>query len=341
MTDAMEQRAEEPNRVQGSSQILHEAVLWAVRLRVGSLDARAQQEFSQWLEACPSHLGAWQAVQRVESLFDDLPPGAGILVASTLKRAADGAPSSPSRRKSLMLLAGSLLGAGSGLFWHTEISQPRAAWHTDADEFLCTQLPDATLLEMNPGTRIAVHYSIVDRRLILSRGEIRVETGTDPEFRFRRRPFQVDSPHARLRAIGTSFSVRSGPDTTRLHVETGRVATIIAGRLVSVANPGDQVRIDASGRWLSMEATPPHFPSPNVRVLVAHATPLEKLLEQLAPFYDGKLACDPTAARLKVSGVFQLGSADALARALHLMTQTLPVRIDQGFAGTLLVRLAD
>ncbi|WP_200176682.1 FecR family protein [Ectothiorhodospira shaposhnikovii] len=322
-------------------EILDMAVRWAVRMQAGIHDGSQRRDFDQWIKASPRHAAAWKAVQRVESLFSTLPPGTGPLLSSALKNTIDGTPQNPARRRGLLVLVGSILGAGSGLLWHCENNQPRLSLHTHEHEFLHTLLPDGTQLELNPETRIMVDYSLRDRRLTLIRGEIRVDTGMDPGFRLRGRPFQVDAPQARLVAIGTRFSVRAAADATTLEVEAGRVAMLLQGRQITIAGPGDRVRIDGDGQWQSLEVESMRFPSRAVRVLVAQSIPMERLLKQLSPFHDGLLACDPAAASLKVSGVFQLHAPDAVPRSLDLMTRTLPVRIERDSGGVLWVRLAE
>lgn len=79
-------------------------------------------------------------------------------------------------------------------------------------------LDDGSVVQLNTLTKLVVHFDGEHRRIDLPRGEAYFRVAHDPT-----RPFDVETPFARVRAIGTEFNVYNRPEGTRVAVVEGRV----------------------------------------------------------------------------------------------------------------------
>ncbi|HEY5551529.1 MAG TPA: FecR domain-containing protein [Opitutaceae bacterium] len=79
-------------------------------------------------------------------------------------------------------------------------------------------LEDGSLIELNRGAVVTVHYSSTERRINLERGEAYFSVTKDPA-----RPFIVTALGISVRAVGTSFNVRLDAEVAEVLVTEGRV----------------------------------------------------------------------------------------------------------------------
>ncbi len=79
-------------------------------------------------------------------------------------------------------------------------------------------LEDGSVIELNRGAEIAVHYSATDRNVRLLRGEALFEVAKDAA-----RPFVVSVEGIDVRAVGTVFNVSLGAASVEVLVTEGRV----------------------------------------------------------------------------------------------------------------------
>ncbi|WP_193385242.1 FecR family protein, partial [Rubrivivax gelatinosus] len=104
-------------------------------------------------------------------------------------------------------------------------------------------LADGTRLALNSGSAVDLRYGATERRLVLRRGEILVETAPDPS----RRPFVVQTGAGELRPLGTRFRVRDRGEEFELAVYEGAVEVRPATGAARVLAAGEQARFDAAG----------------------------------------------------------------------------------------------
>ncbi len=318
-----------------ASDALDQAIAWIVRLRSGMLDDaaqhRLQQEVQAWRQAAPAHEAAWQELQAVEQGFAAVQATQRTHAVRTLQTVAHHRGTRQSRRKALRVLGWGGVGVAVGALalsqpgWRTWTASLAADHATAVGERRSIALPDGTRIALNTDTSIDVHYTDTQRTIVLHRGEIFIQTGSDADHAGGRRRFFVHTAQTRLEAIGTGFLVQQEAQHTRLQVAQGNVA-IRAGDgdgnsdLIAVA--GEAYRIDAQGRARALEETAFDATAWLDGALVARQMRLGDLVAQLARHRRGWLRCDPAIADLRVSGVFQLDDTD---RALASLVQTLPI----------------
>ena len=322
-----------------SSDALEQAIAWIVRLRSGMLDdaaqRRLQQEVQAWRQAAPAHEAAWQELQAVEQGFAAVQATQRAHAARTLQTVVRHRGTRQSRRKALRVLGWGGVGVAVGALalsqsgwqpgWRTWSASLAADHATAVGERRSITLPDGTRIALNTDTAIDVRYTETQRTIVLHRGEIFIQTGSDGDHAGGHRRFFVRTAQTRLEAIGTGFLVQQEAQHTRLQVAQGSVAIRASegdGTRDLIAAAGEAWRIDAQGRARALEEIAFDATAWLDGALVARQMRLGDLVAQLARHRRGWLRCDPAIADLRVSGVFQLDDTD---RALASLVQTLPI----------------
>lgn len=310
-------------------EILDQAVAWVVHLSSGTASAADRAACEAWRAAHPLHERAWGELQATEDCFRTA-AAAGHLAYATLDRAGRNGATNPARRRALRLLGFGVIGLGAGFFAHQFLREERVAHTAAVGERRSLALADGTVLKLNAGSQVEVAYSPLRRLIVLRQGEILIETGRDGASPLGRRTFWVETAHARLEAIGTRFAVRITPDATQLHVTEGAVAIRSGAVPHHIARPGETWLIGPAGA-AALAAAPGLDPAAWADgVLVAKRMLLSDFVAELGRYRAAPLRCEPEAAGLRVSGVFQLDGPDPVGRALEALARTLPVSIEHG-----------
>ena len=307
--------------------VLEAAAHWYALLSSDSAGDAERARWRAWLDADPSHRQAWQRVEDVGAQFD-------ALVAQPMGREASAAgldAAARGRRDRRRLLTVALVAGASGMLGLGVARSPVgqrswAAWQAD----LVTPvggsheatLADGTRIQLNTDTALTVDYTRDQRRLVLLRGEIMIATAPDAA-----RPFVVDTPEGRLRALGTRFNVLSIDGETTLAVLEGAVQAHFAG------GPQAGYRVDAGMRLRggsqgvqAPAAISAHDANWTRGILQFEEAPLAQVVAELSRYRRGYLGCADEVSALRVTGTFPLHDTD---RALRLLSEALPLRISQ------------
>lgn len=295
--------------------------MWLLDLQAESGDPELRARWQRWLDASPDHRQAWQAMESFSARMRQLPPGLGHAALSPGK----------SRRRALKTLA-VLLGAGGSAWLAQESGQlPRftADLRTGPGERRQVTLADGSLIELNADTALDVDFSAASRRLVLHRGEILITTAPDPAGR----PFYVEAPQGRARALGTRYSVRtgSGHGAVFTHVAVYAGAVSIEPRRGSAATEPLVLQAGQQTHFNDLEAAAPTPARPagvawTRGILVAEDMPLAAFVEEFSRLTGRSVHCDNTLADLKISGTYPLSDADA---ALDLLAAALGLRLER------------
>lgn len=298
---------------------LQEAAWWFATLLDAGTDSDEHARWRQWLQE-PRHARAWAQVEAVSRRFSPLRADHQRHAAEAGLAAARN--KTHSRRRMLSGLA-SLAGLGL-VGWQFprlkgEWLARTADYRTVTAEVRSTKLADGSRVWLGPGSALDVDYADALRRLRLHLGELHVETATDA-----RRGFVVDTPQARLRALGTRFNVKLRDSRLDVAVHEGAVE-ISAGNTVRVINAGQALRITPDG--LGPTGTADQNSDAWIRgILMADQMPLGELVAELSRYRRGHLGVSPAIAAWPVMGVFPLRDPDA---ALAMLERSLPVRVDR------------
>lgn len=301
------------------------AAEWYALLRSGEASETDRANWQAWLTASPDHRGAWGYVESVARNFTP------IQTTPEPQRTADNLWAANLRvLQRRRALAGIAAFAGTGLFawagWrHTPVAQfvvaHLADHRTGTGETRDVTLIDGTRVWLNAETAFNADYQARLRRLQIVAGEILVDTAADMI-----RPFVVDTPHGRLRALGTRFTVRLADDgNTFLSVYEGAVEIRNTAGEITVIPAGQQTHFSA-------DAIDPQADADIAReawsrgVLLARDITLSKVVAELRHHRKGHLGLAPELAELRVFGSFPLKNTD---EALTMLENILPIRIQR------------
>lgn len=190
-------------------------------------------------------------------------------------------------------------------------------------------LPDGSTVELNTDTVIEVEFTPQRREFRLVRGEALFDVEPDAS-----RPFIVNSDGERVIALGTVFSVRKIAGELVVSLFEGEVQVERLADLSVGAKAVRSARLDA-GQQLVTGTTQEFQVSPldgeaalgwRTGRLVFDGDRLKDVVTELNRYSVRKLALgDPELGKLKVSGTFRTGSAEAFASALSV---ALPVSVE-------------
>lgn len=222
--------------------LTEQAAHWWAVMRDEQVSTAERREFAEWVKRSPERIEAYLRMARVQAAVSrpDLrwpATSADVLVREALvsqdpvphprASAARERARGPrfAQRLGVALVASVLFALGAAWF----MSRPEA-FHTELGEQRTVLLSDGSRVTLNTDSKIEVRLRSRRRAVHLVRGEALFEVAPDPK-----RPFDVDTDHAVLRAVGTQFNVYRRADRTILTVTEGRVAMYAAGE----SKPGE------------------------------------------------------------------------------------------------------
>ncbi|CAH1904003.1 Iron uptake regulator [Candidatus Nitrotoga sp. HW29] len=311
--------------------IARRAVEWLVELQSGDVSTATRHNLQHWLSLHPDHERAWQHIEAVNGqLRSVVSPMASAIAHATLVPRR-----SVKRREMIKTLAVLLFAGGTTLVAKDSITwrEWTADAHTGVGEQRTVTLADGTIVTLNTDSAINIRFSTTERRVLLVKGEILVNTGKDTDHNDSSgignglsRPFLIETAQGELQPLGTRFVVRQQTDASRIDVFEGAVdirphngvgATRIlrAGEQTrftrNVINEPTVIVSDTDTAWID-------------GMLVASGMRLADFLAELSRHRPGRLSCDPAIAELRVSGSYPLADTD---RILDILRTTLPVKI--------------
>lgn len=298
--------------------VVDAAVGWLVHLWSGEATEASRAQWQRWRAADPLHEQAWRHVDATDRRWRTGAPG--------LAAALAGPPRAAGRRR-VLGGAAALAVAGLAVFAGREQMAARgwlAGVRTAKGEQRHLQLPDGTQLLLNTDTALDVDFGATLRRLHLHAGELLIATA--PDTVAPARPFVVDTPAGRARALGTRFTVRHGSGgtagpATQVEVFEGTVDLRGAGAALRL-DAGQAARLPSGGAAQALP--PPSAPAWADGVLVASDQRLDAFVDELRRYRPGLIHLAPEVAALRLSGVFPLPDTD---RILQALAQVLPVRV--------------
>lgn len=302
---------------------------WAARVDRG-LSADEEQALDAWLADDPRRVGAYGRMRAVALHSERARAlGPGFDAANFVDPAP--APVTLSRRR--MLLGGGAIAAGIGgaVALALGLNLRGVRYNTRLGEVKVTPLADGSVMTLNTASRVSVSFSDRERRIHLLEGEALFDVAKDPS-----RPFIVDAGDARVRAVGTSFTVRRLADAPVQVLVREGVVEVDRDAPAAGARP---VRLVANTRAVVSA-------SPTVAVSAVAIAPtdigrelawregriafegetLSQAAEQFARYSDTRIVIDdPAIAREEITGLFQandpVGFAQAVATSFNLRAE--------------------
>lgn len=292
--------------------LAREAAGWVARLQSSDATDRDRHAFEEWLSKDPAHRAAYDEFKGLWAALEHVPIPTDRLRKLRL-----------SRRAAIANIAGLCLVAALSvsLYRMGLVDRFRADHYTSVGEVRSVELEDGTKVTLNTDTAIALHFTDIERRIELLRGEAFFDVRPDPA-----RRFVVTDETMRATAIGTRYGVRapSSGFAGDVQVEEGIVdvrhaqeqATLRAGDVATVTDDGTlaigKTDVASAVSWKDGQ-------------LVFSNQPLGAVLATLERYRHGRIIIlGDEVARLHVSGIFDVGDTD---EALRIISGSLPVRV--------------
>ncbi|KFI07495.1 FecR domain-containing protein [Massilia sp. BSC265] len=195
------------------STIDNEAFEWVARKYARGLGAPESVEFDAWYAADVRHQGAYARAMAIYNAINlatapqSLAPQASI------------AGEQPSSRRGWFKFGAmaACVVAAVGAVSLTALREDRVLT-TAKGEFRKVPLQDKSIATINSGSQIEVAFTEKQRTVNLRKGEAWFEVAKDKS-----KPFVVEAGEARIRAVGTAFSVRRFANGTEVLVTEGKV----------------------------------------------------------------------------------------------------------------------
>ncbi len=318
-----------------SPDVRAEAATWLARLHAEDRDSGDEAAFRAWLNASAEHAAAFEAVDRMWSDvggLTDLKTDPRVDALADLRRIPVAArqPALASRRALLAGVGLLAVTGGSAMFWRSASAK---VYETDVGEQKHVALDDGSQLFLDARTRVAVSFSETARVVDMQYGRANFRIVPDLK-----RPFIVEAAEHKIIATRCNFDVRC---------EDGKVQVVLIHGEADVkpasAGEGRGERLKAGERLVASNDVEKRD-KPDLTHVLAWQTgyemfdkeTLNRVAEEMNRYSTTRLEVDPSAAGLKVSGMYRVGDNSAFAQSL---AKLLPIAVRQ--SGDTLVLTAD
>lgn len=304
---------------------------WLARLDSPSATPEDRLAFQVWLAESAVHRTAWSKARAFWQKFDALQPEQIALLERRLnvgKKPRRPTPWAPSTARRFFnawpvpvfasLLLAVWLGGGTWPLYFAD-------YRTATGEQKSLQLSDGSTMILNTETAVSVDMSPTRRTVTLHRGEAFFKVA-----KAEGRPFEVQTHHGSVRALGTAFDVKHQGEEIAVTVYEHAVRVAFdQGSTVERLQEGERVML-TKGQMTPIEAV-------NLKRsrawldhrLIFKDQPLAQVVAELNRYRKGKiLILDSTLEQHRVTGIFDTREADkainVIADTLHLTDYRLP-----------------
>lgn len=195
------------------SVVRKEAVAWYARLCSGTITDAERAAWRQWQAAHPDHRRAWQRIESMRAALLQVPAN----IAAPALRMTEQARSRRQALRGVALLAstgtlGYVAWRGAG---EQGFARPLLAdYRTGIGQQREVALADGSLLVLDTATAVDVRFTGTERVVRLWAGAVLIETAhqRQPQQAADPRPFDVQTAHGSVTALGTRFTVRHYDD---------------------------------------------------------------------------------------------------------------------------------
>ena len=186
------------------------------------------------------------------------------------------------------------------------------------------ELSDGSRIWMEPGTRVALHYSDAARDITVLEGGVFIEVAKDAS-----RPLRIQLDQMTAIAVGTAFSASKWGGYARVEVSEGTVDLQDRKTRLARLTAGRAAWQDADGDMHYANVTPDRVAPWRAGRWIVDDMPVEELLARISPLLDDlTFVRDPRLGDITVSGSFDLSKPqsahDALLAAYGLEERAFP-----------------
>jgi transmembrane sensor len=289
--------------------IVMEALEWFVRMRDDKVTAADRQALEEWLARDEAHLAAWKHAQALWARFDIMQP--------EFHRMRRGRPILS--RRNFILGSVAMIGGLGGLY---AIDQTGlfAEYKTDIGERRTIGLPDGSIVELGSYSALSTHFSEVERRVELYRGEGFFNVSHDPA-----RSFLVSAGGGTTQALGTKFDIKFVDALVTVAVSEHAVQVQGRGFSNLRLEEGWQISYGRDGLGQPTQASLDTVEAWRDDRIIFQDVPLRRVLEELERYRRGRIILmDSSIGAIPVTGVFETAHTES---ALQTIADTLGVRL--------------
>jgi len=194
----------------------------------------------------------------------------------------------PARRRWIAMAAAVLLLAGGAFWWLNNMAATPENWVEiqTGDATQEVTLPDGSSISLNENTTFAYRENFADHaeRIVKMTGEAFFDVTKNTK------PFIIQTNHADVRVLGTSFNVKSDIDDTEVTVQSGKVqVTDKAKTQKAILQKGQKAIADKSGKLQKSTPKTLNDLAWKTRQLDFNATPLKDVVSDLENYFKVKI----------------------------------------------------
>ncbi len=296
-----------------------QAISWLVRVQSDRATSEDWAGLTAWLEASQTHLAAFEEVERLSQTIDAVSPELLRALTAPPAEVVQLAARRPRRPPIPAWLGGALIAASVAAFaapflWNG-YAGPLHVYRTRVGETRDVRLADGTTLRLDVASTLSARIGWGARRVALGDGEVSFDVAKDSG-----RPFLITVGDQTVRVVGTEFNIRHYDETTTVTVRRGVVEVLAGGgdgALVARLSKGwalrheqgvaassvMRVNTDAAFAWTQ-------------GLLICDDQPLPEIVAYLGRRFQAPIVLGGNAAKLRFSGVLQLGDEQQVTRDL-------------------------
>ncbi|MBN7797636.1 FecR family protein [Parahaliea mediterranea] len=319
----------------GQSDVDKEACAWIAQFDGEEPTAADLEAFREWINRSPRHR---EAMERLSLLWGEM----NVLTELAV-------PPRPRPRPRLFLPAmlatvAMALVVAIGVLWVSGGAGPGTdLYATAVGEQRTVALPDGSLVQLNTASRVRVNYDDQARALHLLAGEAYFDVRHDAS-----RPFLVHVNGRTVRAVGTAFSVRKGPESIEVLVtdgvvelaerNTGGMLPASGRKLLGTVKRGQRVRLTQQlepAEAVSDEEVARELAWRDGMLSFA-GEPLALVIEEVGRYSDVRIVIEDSAlSNMRIGGYFRAGDTAGL---LDTLESGFPIDVDRADNGTVRLR---
>lgn len=321
--------------------VIDEATKWFALLRSDAATGEDRRAFESWRSADPQHAAAYE---QTLSIWEDVGALGGL---EDLVTAPEGERPPLSSRRAI--LYGALAAALGLVVVVPALIDAQPGWllpdvhATRMAETRPIVLPDGSVADLAPKSKIRVAYSAEDRRIYLHSGEAFFDVReNDP------RAFFVISGETEVRVTGTKFNVRQGPSGVTVSVAEGEVVVRRRaprrsaeknGAPIERLSAGEQVAAPARGDGLSDVIATPLATIASWRAgrLTYKGAPLREFIADANRYSPIAIIADESLLGLPLVASLR---SDQIDPTIDSLPEILPLRVDRSRRDRIVLRAA-
>ncbi|MEQ1635520.1 MAG: FecR family protein [Methylococcales bacterium] len=297
-----------------------QAIAWVILLHSGTATELDKSQAEQWQKRTLEHQKAYLAAEQLW-----LEMGTALQQQALKAPPAKNQPSNNSRSLALTGLAAAIL-LFAALNPFTYLSDRWLSdYHTAIGEQKRITLSDGSSVILNTDTALSVEWNQASRRIKLLRGQAQFTVAPDLK-----RPFEVATDDAVVKALGTIFEVLDDTQSTRVtvleHAVGIKAATASEYPNNARIQAGQQARYSLKNGLESLESIDIKQNAAWQRgKLIVKNQPLVNVIDELNRYYSGKIVMtNNQLPALRVTGVFPLDNPVAV---LSMLEHSLPLKV--------------